>query len=165
MQGNCLAYDIYSSWSGGDQNRPHLLFAEKEIQNEQRTTVTEVEMWHRFPQLLCPHGCPAQGRQQHKGTALDLSHHGLAPAASAPPPASAWDLALLDQHRCVRRSVGLCSTGSGKLLLPGHSVVQSPWIAAMPRTCDCDPTATCAHSAAWDLVLTTCDGHGVCSAS
>lgn len=69
MQCNCLAYDIYSSWSGGDQTRPHSS-AETKIWNEQRTTATK---YRRGTGPLCSCTCIAAlllaERQQHKGTA------------------------------------------------------------------------------------------------
>ena len=79
MQCNCLAYDIYSSWSGGDQNRSHSLSAETKRSGTNNAQLQQ--KYRRGAGPLCSCTCIAAlllaERQQHEGTAAFCFHTSI----------------------------------------------------------------------------------------
>lgn len=175
MQCNCLAYDIYSSWSGGDQNRPHSLSAETK-----RSRMNNAQLQQKYrcgAGLLCSCTCIAAlllaeaATWRHSTLLLPhLCHHSPTPAASAPLPASARDSVPLAQHHRLWCSMGLHIPASAAVVhMPAAWSRVHHLLSVHPQPCPGlvahDLITTCAHGAAWDLMLATGDGHSVCSAS
>lgn len=75
MQCNCLAYDIYSSWRGGDQNRPYSVSAE--TKRSRMNNAQLQQKYRRDAGPLCSCTCIAAlllaERQQHEGRAPSAS--------------------------------------------------------------------------------------------
>lgn len=131
-RGIVLQYDIYSSWGGGDQNRPHYL--QRQIDPERTThkcnTTTDVA-----PGLLCSRTCVTAAQQQREGTAascLCLSTSALCGPAPAVPAACSY-LGL--SAAAWARSRAQDSTPWHRQLLVRHcGTVRSPASAALPTT-------------------------------
>lgn len=133
-----MQYDIYSSWGGGDQNRPHYL--QRQIDPERTThkcnTTTDVA-----PGLLCSHTCVTAAQQQREGAAascLCLSSSALCGPAPAVPAACSY-LGL--SAAAWARSRAQDSTPWHWQLLVRHcGTVRSPASAALAH--DSAPTAS-----------------------